>query len=53
MFPMDRKPVRIAVEYTARGKRVLKEFDDPYKARAFFAQKLKSGNDPKVKKVEK
>ena len=40
----------VNIEYDCRGKRVEKHFDDAYEARRFFAEKLKLGKNPKVKK---
>lgn len=48
MFPMNRKPVPVIVEYSLRGIRVLKRFDDPYKARQFYTQKEKARAGPRV-----
>jgi hypothetical protein len=42
-FPED-----VTLEYTSRGKRVRKTFDDMYAARRFYAAKLRAGADPKV-----
>lgn len=44
-------PQPIAIEYTSRGKRVLKVFTDMYRARAFFIAKDKAGCKPKVRKA--
>jgi hypothetical protein len=48
MFPMNRKPVPVCVQYTLRGQRVLKRFEDAYTARRFYAAKSRAGADPKV-----
>ena len=50
MFPMDRKPFPVSVEYLKGGKRVVKHFPDAYLARRFYGVKLKDGADPKVVK---
>jgi hypothetical protein len=39
MFPMDRKPVPVAVEYTSRGRRAVRRFDCAFAARRFYASK--------------
>lgn len=52
MFPMNRKPVAIGVEYTSKGKRVVKRFDDAYKAKWFYTAKFHIGANPKVVAVE-
>lgn len=38
----------VSIEYDARGKRTTKSFDDAYKARSFYAQKMKEGKQPAV-----
>jgi hypothetical protein len=48
MFPMDRKPVVVTVEYTARGARVRKTFPTAYEARRFYTAKSKAGAAPRV-----
>jgi hypothetical protein len=42
------KITKVAVEYTAKGQRVTKEFADNGTARRFYAAKLKAGASPKV-----
>lgn len=44
-------PELVAIEYTARGKRVRRVFTDHYQARRFFALKDKQGAKPTVKRV--
>lgn len=39
----------IAVEYDRYGSRVTKQFTNAFKARSFYATKLKEGKNPKVK----
>jgi hypothetical protein len=51
MFPMDRKPTPVAVEYTAHGKRVMKDFPDEYAARRLYMAKAKASADPKVRRI--
>lgn len=51
MFPMDRKPVPVAVEYTSRGQRVVKTFATAYLARRFYVAKFRAGANPSVKAV--
>lgn len=51
MFPVNRKPVPVAVEYDADGNRVRKVFQDPYAARRFYAAKLKVQANPRVVRV--
>lgn len=48
MFPMDRKPVPVAVEYDRAGVRVRKTFADPFAARRFYSAKLRNGKRPRV-----
>jgi hypothetical protein len=48
MFPMDRKPIPVAVEYTSRGKRVTKTFPDAYAAKRFYTAKHRAGANPRV-----
>lgn len=38
----------VVVTYLARGKRTAKRFANPYKARRFYAAKLKAEADPHV-----
>lgn len=47
-----RQPVPVSVEYTSRGKRVIKRFDDAYAARRFFIAKDYAGKNPTVRKAE-
>jgi hypothetical protein len=51
MFPMNRKPMPVTVEYTSRGKRVTKSFPDAYLAKRFYVAKCKAGANPKVVKA--
>lgn len=49
MLPMDRKTTTtLTIEYTARGKRVVKIFTNPYQARSFFTFKDKVGAAPRI-----
>ncbi len=48
MFPMDRKPVSVTVEYDCQGSRKQKLFTDAYAARRFYSVKLKQHKSPKV-----
>src|SRR3712207_2098053 len=48
MFPMDRQPTPVTVEYTSRGKRVRRTFPDAHAAKRFYAAKHRAGKDPKV-----
>jgi len=50
MFPMDRKPVVVAVEYESRGKRVTKQFRSYHESKRFYVQKSNEGKNPKVVK---
>lgn len=52
MFPEDRKPMPVAVEYDSRGARVTKQFPDEYAARRFYVAKAKVGANPKVKRSD-
>ena len=53
MFPMDRTPLPIVIEYTSRGKRGRKRFEDSARsARAFYVAKDKAGAEPRVLKPE-
>lgn len=45
------QPEPVAIEYTSRGKRVLKQFTDHYAARRFYSMKDKQGKRPKVKRA--
>jgi hypothetical protein len=49
-FQMPQEPVTI--EYTNRGRRVVKVFQNAYSARRFWILKDKQGRNPKVKKPE-
>jgi len=52
-LPMNRKSPPVIVEYDGpKGKRLSKQFDDPYEARRFYGSKLKANKNPVVKKVE-
>jgi len=44
------RKVSVAVEYTARGQKTVKTFEDMYAARRFFVAKEKAGAAPKVVK---
>jgi hypothetical protein len=46
---MKYPPVRIIVEYDARGIRQSRTFTNHYEARRFYASKLKQGKNPSVK----
>lgn len=49
MFPMDRKPTPVTVEYDGRnGTRVRREFPDAYSARRFYTAKSRAGANPRV-----
>lgn len=48
MFPMNRKPVAVNVEYSNRGRRIVKCFDDAHRARRFYAAKDRAGAFPRV-----
>lgn len=49
MFPMDRKPTPVTVEYDGRnGTRVRREFPDAYSARRFYTAKSRAGTNPRV-----
>lgn len=52
-LPMNRQSPPVIVEYDIQdGKRVQKEFSDPYEARRFYVNKLKNNKNPQVRKVE-
>lgn len=51
MFPADRMPVQVAVEYDSRGVRTIKTFPNAWQARSFYIAKCKAGRNPKVVKV--
>jgi len=52
-LPMNRQSPPVIVEYDVQGgKRIEKEFSDPYEARRFYSSKLKNGKNPIVKKVQ-
>jgi hypothetical protein len=44
----SRRIASVTVEYTVRGGRVTKTFENVFKARAFYKVKYKAGADPKV-----
>ena len=48
MFPMDRKPIKVVIEYDAKGERVTKEFKDAYTSRRFYVTKDREGKHPKI-----
>lgn len=48
MFPVNRKPIPVFVEYTVRGKRVKKLFNSQVESKRFYIAKLNAGADPKV-----
>ena len=52
MFPVDRKPMPVSVEYDYRGGRRLKTFADPYSARRFYVTMSKMDKNPKVIRSE-
>jgi len=53
MFPMDRMPLPVTVEYSSRGKRVRKTFENSiHAARRFYIAKAKAGANPKVLRPE-
>ncbi len=45
---MPPKPNAIIVEYTSKGVRKQKAFDNPYAARSFYSAKLANGSQPKL-----
>jgi hypothetical protein len=45
---MPPKPNAIIVEYTSKGVRKQKAFNNPYQARSFYSTKLKEGREPKL-----
>jgi hypothetical protein len=50
-FPMDRKVVTqkpVAIEYTARGKRVRKTLPNALAARAFYLRKDREDKQPAI-----
>ncbi len=50
MFPMNRRPVAVVVEYDGKnGERSIKEFPDMYKGRRFYTAKDKEGKNPNVR----
>ena len=53
MFPMDRIREPVVIEYTSRGQRIRRTFQDPYEARRFWISKEKSGRRPRVVRVHK
>jgi hypothetical protein len=48
MFPMDRKPQAVCVEYDVRGERVRRTFSNEYAARRFWILKDRAGKRPAV-----
>lgn len=50
MFPMNRKVLHepVTVEYDSRGERVQKTLPNSFKARSFFASKVKAGKNPSI-----
>ena len=48
MFPMDRKPTPVTVEFDCRGQRVQRRFADAYQARRFYVAKARANKRPKV-----
>lgn len=51
MGPVNTPKPRVAVEYTSRGRRVEKVFDDAFEARRFYCAKSKAGACPAVKRT--
>ena len=51
MFPMDRSPQKVTIEYDSRGTRVTKEFRDAYASRRFYTAMHKAERNPKVIKA--
>lgn len=51
MAAISNRSPEVKVVYNKNGVRVEKFFTDPYKARAFYVQQSKLGNEPEVKKV--
>jgi len=52
MFPADRDPRSLAVEYDYRGRRARKSFADTYQARRFYVGQARLGRNPKVYRSE-
>ena len=52
MAAISTRSPKVAIEYTARGKRTEKVFNDSYAARRFYISKMKAGAEPKIKKAE-
>jgi hypothetical protein len=53
MFPMDRRPLPVTVEYDSRGQRVRKTFPNEYAARRFYIAKDKAGLHPAIAQAKK
>lgn len=50
MSAISRRSPRVSVEYTCRGQRKEKHFEDAHTAKRFYVAKFKAGMNPKVKK---
>lgn len=49
MFPMDRKPIPVAIEYDgARGKRLVKRFGCSRRGRSFYVRMEMAGKRPRL-----
>ena len=48
MFPMDRQPIKVVIEYDAKGERVTREFKDACASRRFYVAKDREGKHPKI-----
>lgn len=48
VFPMNRKPIAVTVEFTRNGKRVSKWFETATKARKFYVAASLQGQEPSI-----
>jgi hypothetical protein len=48
MFPMDRKPLPVCIEFTSRNQRVVRTFPNEHAAKQFFVSKDRAGKRPTV-----
>lgn len=48
MFPMNRQPLTVTVEYDAKGQRVSKTFPDMYAARRWFTKMYIQQRNPSI-----
>lgn len=48
MFPMNRAPLPVVVEYDSRGQRVRKTFSDAYQSRSFYVRMDKEHRNPRI-----